>query len=331
MRTVISGLFFAVLGSNAAYAQQSDTLTKGDFNKDGYKDYILQRCANGSGFGGCTFQFKNGKDKRIVKVPYTRCYCSLLGLLPYPQALFKDSRFRNFPAGFEKAFLAGMPLQAADASLHWLIDANYTYRLLPGDSLFSSTLHWMPRWQSGTPAVPANYAVRLSGDTLNVLSRRLLFDEGGTRIDSGSSGLLLFYAQRQLGFNAKQSLSPVVRNAEQHTNVYTTGSAVIFQKDSLYTWCFFNDALFEGPPKQGAATIRDVAVFNDLVFVLVNSGGGVAPQLFVCDPVKGCLAEFSKTPDAEKIGLENGVIRCGNGCVYLTSEVLEHFKSLGGK
>lgn len=301
----ISLLFFLLL-STGLFAQ--DTIALRDFNGDGKQDLLTRVCDRGSGFAGCDYRMSfTGAGSYAWS--YTRCFCSMTGLMLFPRELGDSAGAEKWIRSVETAVAGKLPIKEPDPSLRWLIDCHSSYRQLPADTVFYAAFRWTPAWIKGPPRIPENYIGRIDAGAVKAMSAHLLFDETDTALRWMKEGLVYYYPQVQVLSPADQS--PRLLQDSAGVKTYLTNSSVLLQKNNRYTWCFIHDMLFDGPPKLGLPSIDKAVLHGGLLFILTRGVGGEPCRLIVLDPELGRGAVLNAEPQPGELVLSGSQLLSG--------------------
>ena len=302
----IIAILFLSLSPNLLWAQPEwDTTWTAQLDEDRILDTIFFHRSSGSG-GGYAFADVKFTSREAIKVEKSWYFNNMTSFAQLPAGVTAND---NEPWVKELKPMFGSsqkPDNKPDASLNWLIDANFNSRE-NGTKSFERVIRYDPIWTGEPFGDPASYTLTLRGKEW-----KELYDNWGFTFEvlngplpevtwmSYSSTGHLIYGNLQ----KDQVLKPYIEDIDYE--VHATYHGLLISRNGKYSWCFISEGVTDGPNKLRWGSINQVERWGKYI-VLLQNAVEFSQQLWIIDPEAGIAALFGHQFD-RSAHLESGTV-----------------------
>lgn len=301
------------------FAQQEKAIVE-DFNRDGFDDTITWETDYGTSFSYTRYVLIDGKANKNFKVERGGCYCEMLDIVAIPESLM-DREYVWARRALQQQWDQTSRQLTPDPSLRWLISAYFHNQKTEQSTFFTQIISPDNQWIQGEMAIPPNYSIQISGDTLTRLADifRSYYLADWDRSEESPNGSLnqawLIYYAHNLGLNNPRSPQPVFsfEDASDKYRLHKTAHGVVLQEGKRYKWVFINDAMLtDGPEKLRWSSIKDARLAGNMIIIHHSGGLAGGEHLFLADIATGKVGRVNLNPDDPEYALEEIRFRVEN-------------------
>ena len=274
-----------------------DTTWTAKLDEDRIADTIHYHRSSGSG-GGYAFADVKFTNREPIKVEASWYFNNMASFVQLPEGV---SANENEPWVKEVRPMFCSPQKSdnqPDASLNWLIDANYNSRKARTKS-FERVIRYQPVWTEDPFGDQASYSLTLKGKEWEKLYHQWGFTfeilEGPLPevawMNYSSAGHFIYG-----NLSEEQVTKPYLKDVDY--NVHATYHGLLISRNDKYSWCFISEAITDGPNKLRWGSINQVERWGKFI-VLLQNAMEFTQQLWIIDPQAGVAALFGHQFDRE--------------------------------